>query len=289
MAESISSPPPSPLPPPGERTEDMHAAVRRRALPVAIGGAITGIIGVVLTLVKPITPFTPPDFVGMNLQFCAILVGAGIFFYAKPTPRTGAAQAFSMLAIILGLGGTIIYANQAIKLRTMKEQYELDNVAAIARGAKEYAKGHEGAYPPNLLVLLEAGLIKPKNLRSPYTIKDSTFFDRYENEAKMLASRDALLQVVEAKSDYLYVGGDLRTAEAAVEKDLLVAFSNTTIMRVSLAICAADGVPRFIRREDASGVMEACNKARAALGLGALRPPQIIQNAMDEGAATRRR
>src|SRR4051794_8268006 len=122
-----------------ERTEEMHAAVRRRSLPVAICGIICALVGLSLTLFTPITPFTPPNFIGMNLQFCAMLIGAGIFFYAKPTPGTHAAVACSIAAVLLGMGGTVFYTLQTVKLRAIKEERELDNVASIAVTAKQYA------------------------------------------------------------------------------------------------------------------------------------------------------
>src|ERR1044072_935256 len=102
------------------------------------------------------------------------------------------------------------------------------------------------------------------------------------------ASREERLKVVETSTDYLYVGSDLRPASPELEKDLLVAVSNTTIMRVSLAIVTADEKARFINAENVMATMKACNEARAKIGLGALRPPEIMENVQKEAAATQR-
>jgi len=264
----------------------MHAAVRRRALPVAICGIICALIGLSLTLFSPVTPFTPPNFVGMNLQFCAMLIGAGIFFYAKPTPGTQTALACSLAAVLLGMGGTIFYTMQTVKLRTLKEQRELETVTLLATTAKEYAKTHDGKYPADLLVFLESGLIQPEQLRSPFTMNPkSVLFTDYKGGTGKITSRDELRALVEESSDYLYVGGDLRLAPPGLEKELLVAFSSGAIMRVSWAIATADGHAEFINVEETHRVMQANNDARAKMELGALRPPKFIEEAWKEAAS----
>ena len=272
----------------GERTEEQHAAVRRRALPVAACGVICALGGIGLTQFIPVTAFSPPNFFGMNLSFCAMLMGVGIFFYAKPTPGTGAAQAISAAALVLGMAGTVLYAYRAINQRVIKEKLELVNVTAIAQAAGAHAKEHGGAYPADLLVLLEENRIKPSHLQSPWAT-NSPLFNDFEATKRLAGTRDKLLDTVEGAADYLYVGGDLRDVPADAAKDIFVSVSNTTIMRVSLAIAFADGSARFIRAREVPEVMKACNDARAKIGLPPVKPPDVMRKVEDEGARDPRR
>src|SRR5579862_9466229 len=103
------------------RSSEQHAAVRRRALPVAIAAVICGIVGVVLPLTIQITAFTPPNIIAMNLAFCAMLMGVGILFYAKDTPGTRVARVFCLATILLGMVGMFIYTKQSVDSRRIRE------------------------------------------------------------------------------------------------------------------------------------------------------------------------
>ena len=145
---------------------------------------------------------------------------------------------------------------------------------------KSYADEHNGQYPPNLLVLLQEKLLTPQTLQSPFGQR-SEFFDHY-SEAASKASPTDLLKSVETASDYLYHGADLHNVPPELAKDLIVASSNNTVLRMKLAIAFADGTARFIDVDDVQPVMKSSNAARERLGLGPLRPPAIIQQALDE-------
>ncbi len=263
-----------------ERTPEQHAAVRRRALPVGVAGAVLGLASVIMPLTAQVTAFMPPNLLGVNLAFCAMLMGAGILFYAKGTPGTRTAALASVLAIVLGMAGTLAYTWQAVLSRQAREMLELGHVQAVAQAAAACAGTHEGAYPADLLALLEDGQLNPQALQSPFGRRDPLFNDFAR--ARIGVPRRDLLKSIETASDYLYLGGDLKNVPQNVAGDLLVAVSTNTVMRVNLAVAFADGKGRFITLEEVPRVVAACNVARGKMGLGELRPPAIIQAAMDE-------
>jgi hypothetical protein len=262
------------------RTPEQHAAVRRRALPVGVAGAALGLASVLMPLTVRVTAFMPPNLLGVNLAFCAMLMGAGMLFYAKGTPGTRTAVVASLLAIVLGMAGTLTYTWQAVQSRQARETLELDHVQAVAKAAAAYAGTHEGAYPADLLAMLEGGQLNPQALQSPFGRCDPLFNDFARARAGL--PRQDFLKSVETAADYLYLGGDLKNVPPDVAGGLLVAVSTNTVMRVSLAVACADGKSRFITLEEVPGVVAACNAARRKIGLGELRPPAIIQAAINE-------
>jgi len=262
------------------RTPEQHEAVRRRAWPVGAAAAALGLAGVLLPLTVNITAFTPPSLLAVNLASCAMLMGAGILFYARGTPGTRAAAAASLLAIALGMAGTLLYSRQAVQSRLARETLELQNVQTVAAAAETYARTHAGAYPADLLALLEDGVLAPQALQSPYGRRDPLFNEFARAHAAV--PRPTLLASVETASDYLYLGGDLNNVPQPLASDLLVAASTSTVLRASLAVAFADHHARFITLEEVPKVMADCNAARAKMGLGPLRPPAIIQAAIDE-------
>jgi len=193
------------------------------------------------------------------------------------------AAAASFLAIALGMLGTLLYTRQAVQSRQARETLELGNVRAVAAAAETYAAQHEGAYPPDLLALLEDGQLPPQALQSPYGRRDPLFDDF--PQAHAVTPRQALLTSVETASDYLYLAADLKTVPPPLAGDILVAVSSNTVLRVSLAVAFADHHARFITLEEVPKVMTDCNAARAKMGLGPVRPPSILQAALDEGKA----
>jgi hypothetical protein len=294
MSEPISPPYPQ------QRTAEQHEAVRRRALPIAFSAAILGIAGLILQVTSPVGVLQPPNLLAVNLSFCAILMGAGIVLYTRGTPGTAWAVAVSIFAVITGMIGPMVFARQTVEHHRLVEDRELNNVTAIALAARKYADGHEGVYPADLLVMLDEKLLSPADLQSPFVFKKG-LHDVLSNldSLRKTMSRADLLKAVETDSDYLYLGGDLKIppgpptgatapATAALPGDIIVASSNTTVMRINLALSFADGSSRFITIDDIPQVMESCNAGRARLGLGTLRPPPIIEHAIDE-ATTRAR
>jgi hypothetical protein len=272
-----------------ERTPEQHEAVRRRALPVGIAAAALGAASVGLALTTHIAAYVPPNLLGANLAFCAMLIGAGILFYVRGTPGTRTASVASVAALLLGMAGTLLYTWQAVQSRQAREGLELANVRAIARAAGAWAVQNGGAYPADLLVLLENQEMKPQTLQSPFGRHDPLFDDfapankPTETSASLAgAQRTELLRTVETASDYLYLGGDLKNVPPADAPALIVAVSANAVLRVSLAVALADGTSRFLTLEEVPTVIARCNAARQKLGLGDLRPPAILQSALDE-------
>jgi hypothetical protein len=254
--------------------------VQRRALPVAIAAVICGAIGLVLPFSVAVSAFMPPSFFAMNMAFCSMLMGVGILFYARGTSGTRIAEVLCIAAILLGMGGVFLYSWQSVQFRGLRESMELGNVQGIAQAAQSYAAGHDGTYPGDLLVLLEEKRIAPQSLESPYG-RRSEIFERFSETAGKL-SREDLRKSVETASDYIYLGADLHNVPPELAGDVIVATSNTTVLRTRLALAFAGGEARFIDVDEAPEVMRRCNEARRKMGLGILRPPPIIQEALDD-------
>lgn len=262
------------------RTPEQQAAVRRRALPVGIAAAVLAVAGVVILLQAQVSAFVPPNLLGVNMTSCAILMGAGILFYARGTPGTRLAAVLSVVGIVAGMGGMMVYTRQAVMSRQAREEMELRNVQAVAKGAAAYAAGHEGAYPTDMLVMLEGGQLAPAALQSPFGQR-SPLFDQFE-KVRAGTSRVELLKSVETAADYLYLGGDLKGVPGELAGEVMVAASTNTVMRENYAVAFADGKARFITVEEVPGVMAACNQARGKMGLGVLKAPPVIQAALEE-------
>jgi hypothetical protein len=272
-----------------ERTAEQHQAVRRRALPVGVAGVALGAAAVGLALTTHVSAYALPSLLGANLAFCAMLIGAGILFYVRGTPRTRSASVASLLALALGMAGTLLYTWQSVQSRQARENLESANVRAIARAAGAWATQHGGEYPADLLVLLEDQEIPPQALQSPYGRRDpflNSFMPAFKLPgwpASLPATQRAdLLRSVESASDYLYLGGDLKHVPPDAAPALIVAVSANTVLRVSLAVAFADGTSRFITVDQVPTVIAACNAARKKLGLADLHPPAILQSALDE-------
>src|ERR1051325_2669346 len=153
-----------------ERTPEQHEAVRRRSLPVALGGAICGAAGLALVLSSGISVSAarPPGLFGVNLSFCAMMIGVGILFYARRSPKTGAAIGLAVAAILMGIVGPLVFARQSMHWRVAMEERELGNVRAIETAARGYATEHGGSYPADLAVLLQSGKLTPEDVHSPF-------------------------------------------------------------------------------------------------------------------------
>ena len=126
--------PTSNLPPP--RTPEQHAAVRRRSLPVAVVANVVALAALALLLSWKMGVQLPPHAVAAELSCCAVLMGASILFYARPTPGTTLARVLSITATLLGLIGPAVYSRQSIQWRVLRETTDLQYVADIARAAE---------------------------------------------------------------------------------------------------------------------------------------------------------
>ena len=290
----MSQPEPTNPPYPQERTPEQHAAVRRRALPLGFCALVCGILALVLLLLKPIDVNHPPNVLAVNLSFCALLMGAGIIFYARGTSGTGAARAIALAGLLAGLAGPAIFAKQTVDWRKGTEGRELENVSSITRAANAYAVEHNGQYPPNLLVLLEGKYLTPESLISPFAATAVLTDDVKELRTKFKESE--VLSTIDAHSDYTYSGGDLvlpsvatsapATAAAAATRpatlppEIIVAYAKFPVMRVNIAVAYVDGNANFVSLEEAEAAVKACNDARVKLGLPALARPESVERAL---------
>ena len=269
-----------------EKTPEQVDAVQRRALPVAVGGSLCA-AGIALGLLTQISAFNPPSFLAMNLAFCAILIGVGILVYANGTPGTGGAAVFSLAAILMGLSGTAIYARKAVRFREACESRETDNLTDIAGAARKYALAHGGVYPADLLVLLDAQMIKPENLQSPYGMHDPVFND-FAVEQKAAKSREDLLHDIETRSDYLFMGADLKNVPAELEAKIITVASANVVLHEEISVAFASARAEFLDEDDVDPARKASDDARATLGLGPMELPANVQKALDDAAAQKK-
>jgi hypothetical protein len=260
-------------------TPEQHALVRRRALPVTLAGVLLGALALVLALTTPITAFTAPSLLAANLAFCAMLIGAAMLFYIRATPCTRPAAIAAIASLLLGMAATCLFTWQSVQSRQARENLELANLRAIATAAHQFAAAHQGAYPSDLLALLQAGL-DPRTLQSPYG-QHSPVLTTFATVQKNTPPEN-LAATVAAASDYLYLAADLKDVPKDAAPALLVAVSKNTIMRVNLAVAFADGTSRLITVEEVRPIVDACDAARAKVNLPPFEKFSAIQSAMDE-------
>jgi hypothetical protein len=267
----------SPAPYP-ERGAEQQAAVRRKALPIAVCGLICGLAGIAILLAKRVDEAHPPAILAVNLSFCAMMMGVGILFYARGTSGTRVAAIICVLAIVTGFAGPLVFAGQTLTYRKAAEGHELGNVAAIANAAREYAVAHDGVYPADLAMMLKDGMIAPAILHSPYAATPLADVA----ELGKLTVADDVAKYVEAHSDYQYFGGDLRLKKE-MDQDtfgkIVVATAREPIMRINIAVGFADGSSEFTSLDEAEEVVKGANAARTKLGFGAMEPPGSVSKA----------
>lgn len=275
-SDAMTTPPPPPTPPPPERTAEQHEAVRRRAVPLAVCGIVVGVLSVVLLAFRPPAADRPPMPFAGPLAYCAILMGAGLLFYVKGTSRTGFARGASVLAILLGLAGSMLYTKQSVDLRGVREQRELQNVRSIAVAARKFAEEKGGAYPADFAALLQAKYLEPEQLLSPYAGSGTEYLQKQKLSLGTAEGRAA----VATHSDYTYVGGDLRSGiEGEAASKIIVVYKTEPVMRVHFAVGYVNGSGRFLKLEEAKEALGATNEARKTLGLPELVRPGAIERA----------
>ncbi len=243
------------------RTPEQHAAVRRRALPVGVAGVVLGVAGVVVPLTVKVTAYMPPSLIAVNLAFCAMLMGAGILFYAKGTPGTRGAVWASGAALVLGMAGTAWFIVQVVGWRKAMEEQDLHNVAAIAQAAQRYAGEHEGTYPAELGVLLEGKYVEARALMSPYGGSGSEYL--LKNNVSLTNTR-----AVAEHADYTYVGGGLRVPlDAEISRAVIVVYETEPVMRVRVSTAYADGHADFLTQEEFQAAARVSRATRLKEGL----------------------
>jgi hypothetical protein len=240
-------------------------------------------------MAKSIDEVHPPAILGVNLSFCAMMMGVGILFYARRMRGVRVAMVASVLALLMGIAGSAIFAWQSKHWHMAMEQRELGNVAAIATAARRYAQHNGGVYP-ELPVLMERGGVKADQFHSPFGSEESL------KKRKELSPGDFATWYAK-HSDYLYFGGDLRLAPpptAATESstgpatrpgmeelpaEIIVTCSEDAIMRTSLSVGFADGHGAFLDLSEAKAALAASNEARRKLGLPEVRNPDSVRKA----------
>jgi hypothetical protein len=245
-------------------------------LPLAACGTIVGAISVAMLVLRPSGLDRPPPALAGPLAYCALLMGTGMLFYVKSTSGTAFARGASLLAIVLGLAGSMRYAKQTVDLRGGMEKRELGNVHAIALAAKQYADDKGGAYPLDFAAMLQGKYLDPEQLLSPYAGSGTEYLQKEKLSLDTPAGRAA----VAAHSDYTYVGGDLRTGiDKQAAAKIIVVYKTEPVMRVHFAVGFADGSGRFLKLQEAQEALAVTNEARKGLGLPELARPGAIERA----------
>ncbi|HUO10061.1 MAG TPA: hypothetical protein VM008_17275 [Phycisphaerae bacterium] len=272
-ANNPASPAPYPI-----TSQEQQDTVRRRALPIAISGAIVGIGALVLMAVSPVHLNRPPNIYAVNLSFCAMMMGIGILFYARHTPGTRAAALFCILAILTGFIGPLVYTRQTLDFKQITETGELANVSAIATAARQYAQAHDGNYPPDLATLLTDKRLSPEDLHSPY--EAGTF-----NWPNPLPPHDDLEKLIADHSDFQYFGTGLKTVDAQGEQaksdfaHIVIAAKRYPIARKEISIAFGDNHADFVGGEDWETIWTRSNDARRSLNFPEVRPPSTSEPA----------
>jgi hypothetical protein len=181
---------------------------------------------------------------------------------------------FCAAAILLGIAGTMVYSAQIVQWRRDTEGRELENVSAIARGAKKYAEEHGGVYPPDLESLVAANYVAAEQCLSPFGGKGTEYM--HVTQPTPAASEAA------HHADYTYVGKDLKlplSPEAAGK--IIVVYQNEPVQRKLFAVGYASGNGEYLSLEQAEEALKTCNEARAGMGLKALERPESMEKARE--------
>jgi competence protein ComGC len=149
---SMQSPPPQGPPPPAQ-------ASPQRGGGLAIAALILGITGVI-------------PLVGILLGLAAIILG--IVSLAQGRPKKGAAIAGIATGAVLPWIAVMVSLLISILLPALGRSRELAqqvacgaNLQGIAMGVEMYRTDHDGASPPDLNALVEAGWVSPDSLHCP--------------------------------------------------------------------------------------------------------------------------
>jgi hypothetical protein len=193
--------------------------------------------------------------------------------------------------------------SHGLRFRKARETRELANVAAISKGAVQYARNHGGEFPDSLSTMLLDGELKLQDLGSSYgSSQQPADVQRLTAELTILqmlqqipdglpVDRDVLIgpldmvfgQDVDEKSDYQYFGAGLRLPDtrpaAALPEEIILATSRFAISGSQMTVAYADGSATFLDLANAESALIASNAARTANGFDAVRPPDVVQRA----------
>lgn len=274
----------SPAPYPVDNAQ-RDASVRRIGLPIGVASAVIGVISLVMLITRLVSAYQPPALIAVNLSFCAMMMGVGILFYIRHTPRMRIALVSSIIAMATGLAGPVLFAKLSIDYRSAEQNQELANLTAIAAAAKTYAQSHDGNYPPDLATLVEQKLIPESALHSPYermAIAPTT----------LPTDHGALQKYLDDHTDYQYFGQGLRLQSAPSahpDEDLfphiLLASRRDPIERRDLSVGFTDGRADMIGLEEAEQILKTSNDARKSFGFAAVSPPSSVERAEAERKA----
>jgi hypothetical protein len=284
---------------PTPRTPEQHDAVRRRSGTLSICGLICGVAGLALLLAKTIAVDHPPNIFAVNLSFCAMMIGIGILFYIRGTSGVTVARAASIIALVTGIAGPLVFAWQSMLWHQKVENRELSNVESVAKGATAYARRHDGDYPDSLVTLLRSGDVPLENMNSPFgSLIKPQDMQRLQAELVMLrqfhlarikpveqALTAVFTQEIDTLGDYQYFGAGLvlphagKDPKETLPEEIILATSRNAIMRTNLSVAYADGKGEFLDQGMAESALAKSNQARESLGFNPIRPPEVIQRA----------
>ncbi len=272
-----------------EKTPEQIAQVKRLAMPIAVAGLVLGAAGLIMLLRGWVDTTRPPDLLGANLCFFAMMMGVGILAWAKGTPGAKPALLLSLVAVIFGVVGAFGYYKRGFDWRIQMEQRELNNVAAVAKAAMEMAT-RNGVFPKDIAAMRAAGLLSPEVLHSPYGSNEVSQYAKDLKQGKITQTQfDGWYRT---HSDYEYFGKDLGNAQASTAPAgtnprvlnpwIVIAAARNPVKRMKLAIAFVDGIPIFIDLEKAQGILKLSNDARKKAGLPEMRPPSAVERATSQ-------
>ena len=195
-------------------------------------------------------------------------MGALAIFRVRRMAGQGLVRAAAIAAVVLGMAGPMVFFGQGMHWRKSTEGMELEQLKKVAYAARQYAQAHGGAFPPNMAAMVEAGLLSPSDLISPF-----------RGTRALVASAKIDDQQLLAHSDYIYlgagIGGKAQQDEAGLAPRLIVAAAKTERgtafdkrLGESISVAFASGDAKFIPAADFAAVLTASNEARKKLGLG---------------------
>jgi hypothetical protein len=171
------------------------------------------------------------------------------------------------------------------------------------KGALAYAQTHGGKFPGSVEDLLDAKLVTPDEVHSPFGNGEAITMQEKVKKNEITAEKFA--EWYAKHSDYGYYGADytLKKIAAATQpaasgpatgparrvdlSHVIIAASTDVIMSSKMSAGFLDGHAEYIGLEAAEQALKDTNAARAAMGLPELRPPGSIERAREAERADR--
>lgn len=229
----------------GESQEDLPI-MRGASEILALAGVIVGAASLLLAFFTPggeprvMGTRNPPSLLALNLAFCAMLMGVLAVYRVRGMAGQGLVRAGALAALLMGLAGPVVYARQAVTWRLAMQTAEMENLNKIGAAARVYAKRHSDMFPPDLEMLVTAGLLERASLQTPYA----------------------------DKPDYVYLGEGMRLEMVKEGTPLILAHAPRPRGKMAVPVVYADGRTAVINSEtELEAAQQANVKAREAAGL----------------------